>query len=172
MVDPKLSFQRWYVEPLRKLRELPNGDGGFVALSTSCFLYERYAVAAIKKRGKKADRDAKISQFTSDFKTDKTTAQAFWTIIRDGILHQAMPKTGKSAKAELPGWAFHGSLKRPVGMGKANGKDILLVEPWLFTDTVVKLWEDNLELLDKSESFPWAQVGPIIFTQDGSHEQQ
>jgi len=60
MVDPNILFERWFVRPLTKLRELPDGDGGFVALATSCFLYERYAVAAIKKSGGKADKEGKI----------------------------------------------------------------------------------------------------------------
>ena len=163
MIDPKVSFQRWYVDPLRKLQEIPNGDGGFVALSTSCFLYERYAVTVIKGGGGKADRDTKILQFMNDFNTDKPTAEAFWDVIRDGMLHQAMPKTGEFGKKTSMGWAFHGSLTKPVGMGKANGNDILLIEPWLFTERVITLWQANLDLLDKSKSFPWAQIVPIVF---------
>jgi len=35
-------FNGWFVEPIEKLKELPEGDGGFLALSAALFLCERY----------------------------------------------------------------------------------------------------------------------------------
>jgi len=35
-------FDGWFAKPIEKLRELPQGDGGFVALSVALFLCERY----------------------------------------------------------------------------------------------------------------------------------
>jgi len=164
MVDPKILFERWFVQSLTKLRELPNGDGGFVALATSCFLYERYAVAAIKKSGGKADKEGKIRQFMSDFEVDEVTARTFWAVIRNGILHQGMPKTNEHGESPLPNWAFL-PINRPVQMGKSNGSDILVVEPWLFTEKVLQLWNENLPLIDQNKSFPWANVVPIVVKQ-------
>jgi len=43
--EARENFERWYVKPLQILERIPNGDGAFVALATSCFLYERYVVA-------------------------------------------------------------------------------------------------------------------------------
>ncbi len=168
MVDPRISFQKWYAIPLAKLSELPNGDGGFVALATSSFLYERYAVAVIKATGKKADRDAKIRQLAADFQIDLPVAQAFWDVIRDGMLHQGMPKVSEHGQTNLPKWVFHNDFPLPIQMGKANGDDALLIQPWLFTQRVVQLWQENLSLIEKNGSFPWANVIPMTIKQKNS----
>ena len=47
-------FRSWYYEPLKTLESMPSGQGGFVAVATACFLYERYAVALLKSQGKKS----------------------------------------------------------------------------------------------------------------------
>jgi hypothetical protein len=165
MVEPKILFERWFVQPLARLRELPNGDGGFIALATSCFLYERYAVAAIKRSGGKANKEGKIGQFMGDFEVDEGTARQFWDVIRDGILHQGMPKANENDDSSSPNWAFV-SINKPVQMGKNNGSDILLVQPWLFTDKVLQLWNENQTLIDQNKIFRWANVVPIVMKQE------
>ena len=160
MIENNTYFNRWFVQPLTLLRELPFGDGGFVALATSCFLYERYAVAAIMKLGGKANKEGKIGQFMTDFEVDKITATNFWVVIRDGIMHQGMPKTKEQGKRSLPKWMFY-NIDKPVKMGMYKGSDTLIVQPWLFTDKVLQLWKDNPYLIDLNESFPWATVVPI-----------
>jgi hypothetical protein len=164
MVDPQILFERWFVQPLVKLRELPNGDGGFVALATSCFLYERYAVAAIMKLGGKSNKEGKIGQFMIDFEVDKVTSTNFWDVIRNGVLHQGMPKINEKGQSSLPKWIIL-SCNKPVQMGKSNGSDILMVDPWLFTDKVLQLWNDSPSLIDQNKSFPWANVVPIVVKQ-------
>ena len=71
-------FQLWYVEPLRVLEILHSGQGGFVALGTACFLYERYANAIIKKRQEKPDKFHILKQISSDFTVNEATARSFW----------------------------------------------------------------------------------------------
>lgn len=171
MFDPSTTFERWFVQPLAKLHEIPNGDGAFIALATSCFLYERYAVAVIKGSGGKADRQAKIAQFMADFTTNQATARAFWDVIRDGILHQAMPKQSGYDGKSLPVWQFHHSFKQPVELGTdPRGLSILKIEPWLFTKKVIDLWRQNLDLLDQNASFPWGNIGPILLTQSDNQK--
>ncbi len=96
-------FILWYVEPLHALEAMPLGQGGFIALATACFLYERYVTAALISQGKKTVKVSKINQLSKDFNVDETTAEVFWKVIRDGMLHQGMPLQGK----ELPPWGFH-----------------------------------------------------------------
>jgi hypothetical protein len=169
MVDPQILFQRWFAQPLEKLKELPDGDGGFIALATSCFLYERYATATIKAAGGTADTDSKIRQLETDFQIDILTAKKFWDVIRNGLLHQGMPKSSDHGNVNLPKWAFHHKFNQPIQMGKINGDDGLLIEPWRFTQRVIQLWQDNLMLIDKNDSFPWANIMPMI-TYDDSEE--
>ena len=154
MEDPKDLFKRWYVQPLEKLKSISNGDGAFIALSTSCFLYERYAVAVIKQSGEKAEPEKKVKQLMTDFNIDKETAQSFWNVMRNGLLHQGMP----TQKKNLPRWRFNAEFIQPIALSKNKGLYELQVQPWLFMDRVVKLWQDNLHLLEQSNSFPWANI--------------
>lgn len=157
MINANILFDRWFVQPLGNLQSIPNGDGGFIALATSCFLYERYAIARLKVLGLKADDKQKIKMFVIDFSTDKSSADAFWNVIRNGILHQGMPKQKEYGKP-LPGYILHHSFIEPVKLTNVNGESILMIQPWLFMNRVIELWQDNLELIEKNESFPWANI--------------
>jgi len=149
-------FKLWYLEPLHALEAMPSGQGGFVALATACFLYERYAVAILTFQDKKADRAGKVSQLGKDFNIDETTAEIFWKVIRDGLLHQGMPLQVKN----LPGWGFHHTYPA-IALDNTNDRYFLKVQPWKFTDRVLQLWEANFNLLQSSGSFPWATIGSV-----------
>jgi hypothetical protein len=163
MENPEVLFEKWYVTPLKVLQSIPGGDGAFVALATSCFLYERYAIVAIKKSSNsaKVDRDAKIRRFMIDFEVDEDTANAFWDVIRDGLLHGGMPKQREHGKQALPYWAFRHEFPKPVELIEHGEELILKVQPWLVMDKVLSLWQGNLDLLNQNESFPWANVVPL-----------
>lgn len=152
-------FNIWYVEPLRALEKMPKGQGGFIALATACFLYERYAVVTLKAQGKKADRAGKIEQLSIDFKVDDATANAFWDIIRDGLLHQGMPMQKKQGKL-LPKYAFHHSYPL-MSLENIREEMWLKVQPWKFMNEVLGIWDKNFELLKQSGSFPWANIGLV-----------
>jgi hypothetical protein len=53
------KFRIWYFEPIEKLKELPNGGGGFVAFMVGLTLYERLIIARIKQE-RNATSDYKI----------------------------------------------------------------------------------------------------------------
>ena len=157
MHDPRELFDRWYIKPLKSLEEMPNGDGGFVALAVSCALYERYAAAVIKRSGGKAEKQAKCCQFTTDFGTDQDTAEVFWNIIRDGLVHHAMPlQCGRSG--DLPRWSFHHSHESAAELATVDGRKMLKVNPWHFMNKVSTLRQDNFDLLAESKSFPWGNI--------------
>jgi hypothetical protein len=159
MTQDSELFKLWYVEPVHALEQLPGGHSAFIALATACFLYERYACAVLKARGKRADKEAKLAQLAQDFEVDDATACAFWEVIRDGLLHQGMPKQ-RNQGAPLPQWAFFGSYP-PMALEKIGDRTILKVHPWKFTHRVLDIWQDSLELLAKSDSFPWASIGAV-----------
>jgi len=71
--NPKELFRRWYKFPLEILENrniVPDGDGGWIALSTACFLFERYVSVKFKiDHGKDKISDEDIfSQLTIVFK--------------------------------------------------------------------------------------------------------
>jgi hypothetical protein len=155
MSTPIELFRRWYAAPLRHVESLANGDGAFVALACSCFLYERYATAMIKETGGKADRSAKITQFESDFKIDNDTATHFWDVIRNGFLHQGMGMQLGSGSS-FPEWSVSKDSPRIEFLAGSPGQ--LRIQPWLFRDRVIELWESRPDLLDANGSFPWATI--------------
>ncbi len=85
-------FDHWFVVPLHWLQAIPNNNVSFIALATALFLYERYLIAYLKSKGVKATKDRKIQQIADDFEVDKKIATDFWDVMRNGILHQGMPK--------------------------------------------------------------------------------
>jgi len=155
------SFKIWYIEPLRKLEEMPSGQGGFIALATSCFLFERYAVAILNSQGKKADRAGKVGQLSKEFSIDIETANTFWNVIRNGMLHQGMPLHNEN----LLSCSFHHTYPA-IALIKKDGGRILIVQPWKFTDRVLELWINNIHLIKSSGSFPWAAIGPVPTYED------
>lgn len=158
MSNPNEFFDRWFVVPLSTLESIPNGDGGIIALATSCFLYERYAIARIKNSGQKANRSSLIEQFSIDFTTNEETAKAFWDVIRDGILHQGMPKQRNEGKRDLPGYVFHESFTVPVELVVFGKEEILKIQPWLLISRVLDLCQAEIELLAKNNSFPFPKI--------------
>ena len=156
-MTPDKLFERWYIVPLQMLRTISNGDGGFVALATAMFLYERYANARIKQLGKSAKPEELHKQFASDFVVEEEVAKVFWKVMRDGILHLGMPMQKEGGK-ELPPWIFHNDFRQAVELCKIDGEQLLKVQTWLIVDKVISLWQNNLGLIAKNESFPWANI--------------
>lgn len=162
--DPQELFERWYVVPLRWLEAIPNGDGAFVAFAVSLALYERFAKAAIKKdTGKKANDIALCGRLAQDFGVSESEAEEFWQVMRHGLQHQAMPMQSQQGASSLPGWLFNGNLPRPIQFGRQGSQRMLLVQPWLFRDIVLRMYRSRPDLIDYNQSFPWASIYPMEF---------
>jgi hypothetical protein len=157
METPEELFELWYVQPLRNLEKISDGAGAFIALATSCFLFERYADAIIENAGKKPNPKSRVQQLMTDFGVDEETADIFWKVMRNGILHKGMPKR-QDYNLQLPPWRFLGEFTQPVKLCKIDEKSELQVQPWLFMNKVINLWENNLDLLDRNQKFPWAKI--------------
>lgn len=88
-------FKRWFVVPFNKLKEIPNGDGAFVALSMGLFLCERYY--KLEARIQDEETTSKDDQFRNkaakDLNVNSTFFCHFWQVFRNGMQHQATPKT-------------------------------------------------------------------------------
>ena len=162
MPKNKERFEKWFVNPLRELEAIPDGAGAFIALAVSCFLYERYVRARVAtETGKRFDHNLDVRfrnlQLARDFNTDEATATAFWKVMRNGLLHGGMPKHLKGTK-EMPKWRFEHSYPQAIGLvQQANGEWWLEVQPWKFMDGVIKICQDNIDLIT-SEGIPWATI--------------
>jgi hypothetical protein len=152
--DPKELFRRWYKVPLKILGDyniVPRGDGGWIALATSCFLFERYISVKHKlDNGKsKINKDDIVAQLVADFGTDKNTAKKFWDCVRMGLLHMGMPK-----QMGGPTWEIYDAMP-PFKLNKE--KNIIYINVWKFTDKVIELLESNPKYLTDGD-YPWGQI--------------
>lgn len=163
MTNVKDDFERWFVKPLRQLEAIPNGDGAFIALASSCFLYERYIQAKVTQDlGKTPDKKRlfreRTKQIALDFQVDEKTATAFWNVIRNGLLHVAMPKYLKGTERS-PKWYFHHKFSEPITLNqRPDGDWYLDIQPWKVMDRVIEICLQNINLITETKEFPWAVV--------------
>lgn len=162
--DPKTLFDRWFVAPLRSLETLSNGDGAFVALMVSLSLYERFAKAIIKNDTlQKANETNFYKRLATDFSITEDQAKTFWEVMRHGFQHQAMAIQSGQGKNSKPKWLVSGDLPTPIQYGRSGSEQVLLVQPWLFRDVVLKLYEVRPDMIASSQSFPWASIFMVEF---------
>jgi hypothetical protein len=139
------KVEQWYLKPLERMSK----HDAFVCLSICFLLYEKYLRAT-----KKIGADEAFSQGHSVFKKIGKTfnmpaddAFYFWNYWRNGLLHRAMPKEGKS---------------RTYCMTPHQEKSVVVtgdsfsLNPWLFRDEIVKLIRANRAIW-KDEDFPFAR---------------
>lgn len=158
--DPESLFDRWYRAPLLMLETaLPEGDGGCVVLATCCFLYERYARALLKDNNKEATTEAVIGQLALDFDITTEEAQIFWDVVRNGFLHQGMPKQGGQADSKPPKWRTQHSFDRPIQVTDDPPRGELRTQTWRIRDRVLELYKQRPDLIAyNKKSFPWAEI--------------
>jgi len=145
------NFQKWFCIPLKVLEDLPCRNGGFIILLVSCALYERYVRAILFNNDPCNERPLKnmeiVTQLECDFKPAKQDlCLKFWNICRDGMAHTGMPFTVKDSKNKtkdlsLPPYRLHGSYPQAFSRVTYKGKKIIAIQPKLFMDKVLKLWE-------------------------------
>lgn len=160
------TFDRWYKKPLRRLKELPNGDGGFVALVTACVLYERYARAMIIRKNpglknKRIEQKEVAEQLARDLDSDaqcddESLCREFWKVTRHGLVHHAMLQVENEWGQDLPGWHLHHKYKKPLQWRKSG--EIIGIQPFLFSDWVLSLWERHPELVAEDKHAPWGAI--------------
>jgi hypothetical protein len=78
----------------------------------------------------------------------------FWDIFRNGLLHQALPKIGKTKY-----WFSHEYSGYPKFIEK-EGSKYICIDPWKFTDRVINEYQLNPGLILESDSFPLPLIIP------------
>ncbi len=150
--DPVELFNLWYRDPLKKLGR----DGGFIALAISCLLYERYADALRVDVDRDADcEEFRARQLAADLGLSPEVAGKFWDVMRNGLLHQAMPK-GRDRGEKASSWELSGEFKVPIRFD-ARAK-LLEVEPLLFRDRVLDLYAKRPDVIAANKSFLWGAI--------------
>lgn len=155
------KFKIWYVEPINKLKELPNGNGGFVALIVGLPLYERLITAKLQINNQKTTEESIKSAMNIDLGITEGQRNVFWDLFRNGLLHQAMPKPGKTS------YFFRDDFSDKPLFVESDGECFIYINPWKFTDRVVNEFLSQPELIIASESYPLAS---IIYKKDGQNK--
>src|SRR5882672_2777365 len=107
MSEQLKDFRAWYVDVLAQL--YPIGDAGIAALMISLPLLERY-LRQKNKLGPDDKLDAAIPDMSAIFPAlkDARTAQQFWSVYRNGFLHQVTLAQRTRRGTALPqGWLTH-----------------------------------------------------------------
>ena len=152
-------FQRWFVIPISILKEMPNGDGGFVAFISALALYERLIVAKLKIQNQTSEPEKVKQAMAKDLGLSPREQTIFWDMFRNGLLHRAMPKAGKTS------WIFHNTFGASPTFKFLDHAAFVCIDPWKFTDRVLKEFLDDPNLIIASESFPLPSILLVPFDQ-------
>lgn len=145
-------FQIWYVEPINLLETLPNGDGGWVVFIVGLALYERLINAQLKTNNQATDDVNKHKAICDDLGITEHQRSVFWSMCRNGLLHQAMPKIGSTSL-----WLRDEFSDKPE-FQKIEGIEFICINPWKFTKRVLNDFLSAPELIDASDSNPLAII--------------
>lgn len=141
MADERQNFQQWYVEPLGVLYPLRNA--GILVFTCSFGLLERYL------RGKngltpKQDLDSRCrNTLTAMFPVLGTRPDAaldFWSVYRNGFLHQATTSHETRKGRMLPRGALTHDISDAITIEPTGG---FVVHPVLFCQHVLTTIEND-----------------------------
>jgi hypothetical protein len=146
------QFEKWFVDPIEKLKELPNGNGGWVAFMVALVLYERLIVARLMLRDGKAPKKDVRREMAIDLGLTRDKLDKFWKMFRDGIFHEGMPNTQEGK------YLFHHALSEYPEFKMIEGVERICFDPWKFANRVLTEFLSNPALITASKSFPFADI--------------
>jgi len=130
------KFTRWFVIPVSKLKEIPNGDGAFAAMSIGCGLCERYCRILAESQDDWTDKTF-IGKAADEMKVPKDVFTDFWDVFRNGIQHQMSPKwrKGNGQNWKPYKWSISSAFAVVPEIRKNRfGEDVICIDPWKFTE--------------------------------------
>lgn len=150
--SPAERFDGWFVKPIEKLKKLPGGDGGFAAMMIAIPLYERYIVGKLKLEGRPTGEEEIRNEIAADLRLNDHQRSVFWEIFRNGFMHQAMPKAGKTE------WVVSDKYGELPEFKTYQGCSYVCLDPWKFVNRVLDKFKQDSRLIIASEGFPLADV--------------
>jgi hypothetical protein len=151
-------FDGWFVKPIEKLKELPEGDGGFLALSAALFLCERYYRASTNTLHGKRDDETFKMEAAKDFGISLDDFKCFWMVYRNGIQHQGTPqKYFDKNRVKYTSHISEEFDKAIPEIHKINAyKRVIRLNVWKFADLIITKFKTNPEVFEKAiaRTFP------------------
>lgn len=153
-------FEGWFIKPIEKLKEIPEGDGGFLALSAALFLCERYYRALTDTlNGKRDDEQFKIAA-AKDLGLSLGDFNCFWIVYRNGVQHQGTPQKYIDKKNQIKYFfrisdEFNGIPE----IYKINAyKREIRLNVWKFADLIINKFKSNEAVFRKAVSRTFPEV--------------
>lgn len=154
-------FYGWFILPIEKLKELPEGDGGFLALSAALFLCERYYRAltnTLHEKGIRDDETFKI-EAAKDFRLSLDDFKCFWIVYRNGIQHQGTPKKYIDKNGIKYFSQISDEFNAIPEIYKLNAyKRLIRLSVWKFADFIIDKFKTNPAVFRKAISHTFPEV--------------
>lgn len=159
-------FMRWFVKPFEKLKEIPDGDGGFIALSMALFLCERYYKAEVNLQDEESTSrdDLFKNRAAEDLNVNQTFFLHFWQVYRNGMQHQASPKTyevNHNGQNLTYKWSMDAAYDDVPSYFEDQGIRYICINPWKFCERMIQKIIDKPDCLTKSVRYELGRVREI-----------
>jgi hypothetical protein len=154
-------FEGWFARPIEKLRELPEGDGGFLALSAALFLCERYYRTKTKTHEGQEDNESFKKTAANDLGLSLEDFKVFWNVYRLGIQHQGMPRkfTDKRTKVTYR-WRIDGRFSAIPEIRKIDEcTSEIRLDPWKFAERIIEKFRSEPNVLKDANIHAFGEVG-------------
>jgi hypothetical protein len=157
------NFNEWYVDTLKQM--YPRRESGIAVLMLSIPLLERY----LRQKNQLSPSDNLNDAFMKDLcamfvaLTSEAVAWQFWSVYRNGFLHQATLSLQTRGGKNLPVGVLSHDLTDAVAV---DGKKFL-VHPVLFSQCVIREIEQNFSVFSKSVAAPLPTVSQYKLFQSG-----
>jgi hypothetical protein len=160
---PEVLFSRWVEAPIKALRQLDNGDGGFAALAISLGLYERFIDSVLHQKSKAATSENFRSEASEDLGVSEDVVDRFWNSYRLGLMHAFHPKnyTEKRGTGDSWGWDISevdGYEGHPKIEERSDRFFVITLDPWKFTEHVIQRWKACPDLLNQLPEFSLGHI--------------
>ena len=153
-------FDGWFVKPIEKLKELPEGDGGFLALSAALFLCERYyRTLTNTHEGQRDDKAFKV-EAAKDLGLELEDFNCFWQVYRNGIQHQGMPRRFVDDKNNVTyGWNMDRRFSAvPTIYAIDAQKREIRLNPWKFAELMISKFRGHPSILENATLHAFGEV--------------
>ena len=144
------NFEAWYVDVLKSM--YPYQDAGFAILMITFPLLERYLrqKTGLSPQGRLNEKFyCELMKVFMEI-PDHQTAQKFWQVFRNGILHEVtMPNQNRSGE-QMPIGLL--SYEKPEISIDADGR--FWINPRLFSAHVVQIIEEDFPVFEGEENSP------------------
>lgn len=149
MNDNRTNFAKWFKGPILKLQR--DSETGFILVMISLALLERYLR---QKSGLGEGRvNAKfLNELTDLFpmlKSDPLLAQKFWSVSRNGLMHQATFRSVWGGNKVTMGLHENAPM---IEHQKDGHDDIFMISPKEFSRRVLQTIEDDFPTFEASGS--------------------